>query len=274
MSVAGLSSRPADAARDSLAAPVIVLGYAGSGAGRLRSLLLAFPDLACTGGTGILPLCDLAMTTWQAADGRATASPLALASIRAFTAGLMSAILAREGGSRWCELVSAPPAAAETFARLYPQTRFLTVHRQVGTVVRAILEADRWGPSGPEFAPFVTAHPASTVAALASYWAAHTAQQLEFEQAHRESCLPVRIEDLTADPAQAARDIGGFLAMSAGTGPPWLGLDQDPRGATAQEVPAAGLPLSQLPASLLGQLSELHRRLGYPNVTAAGAGAD
>jgi hypothetical protein len=44
--------------------------------------------------------------------------------------------------------------------------------------------------------PFVAAHPASSAAALASYWAAHTTGQLEFEQHHPQSCLRVRTEDL------------------------------------------------------------------------------
>jgi hypothetical protein len=175
MSGSELSSRPVSAAQDSQAAPVVVLAYTGSGASRLRSLLSAFPGLACTTGTGIVPLCDQAMTTWQAVDGRAGSgfSPVALASVRTFSAGLITVILAQEGGGRWCELISAPPAVAGTFAGLYPQARFLTVHRQAGVVVRAVLDENRWGLSGPEFAPFVSAHPASTVAAPASYWAPH-----------------------------------------------------------------------------------------------------
>ena len=44
----------------------------------------------------------------------------------------------------------------------------------------------------------MAAHPASSLAALASYWVTHTAQQLDFEQAHHQSCLRVRIEDLVA----------------------------------------------------------------------------
>ena len=39
---------------------LIVLTYQHAGAERLRSLLTRDPDLACTYGTGILPLCDAA----------------------------------------------------------------------------------------------------------------------------------------------------------------------------------------------------------------------
>jgi Sulfotransferase family len=270
VSIAGLSSHPAAAAKDTRAGPVIVLAYAGSGAGRLRSLLSTYPELVCTAGTGIVPLCDQAMAAWQAVDRRAGGkfSQLALASVRSFSDGLITAILAREGGRRWCELISAPPAATGTFARLYPQARFLTVHREASAVVRAILDENRWGLSGPEYAPFVSAHPASTAAALASYWAARTTQQLEFEQAHHGSCLPVRIEDLSADAAQAMHDIAGFLSADLPAGPPSLS-QEDPSGPAALEPPAAGFPLNQITAASLAQLNELHRKLGYPPLTSA-----
>jgi hypothetical protein len=262
------------AAQDSRAAPVVVLAYAGSGASRLRSLLSAFPGLACTTGTGIVPLCDQAMTAWQAVDGRAGDSPLALTSVRTFSAGLMTMILAREGGARWCELISAPPPVAGRFARLYPQARFLIVHRQAGAVVRAILDANRWGLSGPEFAPFVSAHPASTVAALASYWAVRTTQQLEFEQAYPEACHRVRAEDLTADAAQAMQDIGDFLALDGKDISPSFTQDRRWSWQAEEGAHSTGLPLDRVPESLLARVNELHGNLGYPHVTAAGAQQD
>lgn len=118
----------------------------------------------------------------------------------------------------------------------------------------------------------MSACPASTIAALASYWIARTASLLEFEQAHRGSCLRVRIEDLHANATQALLDISDFLGLDgehvvAGTG-------QD----TGKSEPAdgnllttpTGIPLAQIPPPLLAQLDELHRRLGYPPVTTAG----
>jgi hypothetical protein len=218
-----------------------------------------------------VPLCDQAMTVWQATDGRVGDSPLALASVRTFSAGLMTVILAREGGARWCELISAPPAVAGTFARLYPQSRFLTVHRQAGAAVRAILDANRWGLSGPEFSPFVSAHPASTVAALASYWAARTAQQLEFEQAYPEACHRVRAEDLAADAAQAMRDIGDFLSLDGKYTSPSFTQDKRSSWQAEECAHSTGLPVDRVPESLMARVNELHGTLGYPPVTDAGA---
>jgi hypothetical protein len=273
MRVGELPDRPATAAETSRNAPIIVMAHAGPGADQLRSMLSAFPELACTQRTGILPLCHHAVTTWQAVDGDAAGalSPLAAASVRTLSAGLMTAILARQGGKRWCEFTSAPPAAAQTFARLYPQARLLIAYCRVDTMVRAIIGSSRWGLEGQEFAPFVSASPASPVAALADYWATRTGQWLQFEQAHPRACLRVRVEDLTADAAQALPDISDFLALDGRDMPPSL-IHDDGRNRQAQEsAPATGLPLDRIPPPLLAQVNELHHSLGYPPVTAAGA---
>jgi hypothetical protein len=273
MSVDQLAARAAEAARSSRNAPVIVMGYAGSGAARLRSVLSGFPELACTQQTSIVPLCHQALTAWQAVDDRGTAgiSPLAAASVRALCGGLVTAILAREGGSRWCELTSAPPAAALAFARLYPGTRFLIVHRRADTMMRAVASAGRWGLAGQEFAPFVSAHPANPVAALASYWATHTARQLEFEQENPGACHRVRIEDLTGNAAETLPAISDFLALDgAHLSPSLTGDDEWDRQADPGAPDAdPGFPLDQVPGPLLAQVNELHRSLGYHLVTAA-----
>lgn len=269
MSVGELSNRSGEAAKTARNAPVIVMAYTGSGADRLWSVLSAFPELACTQRTGILPLCHQAVTAWQAVDARGGEgiSPLAASSVRALCSTLVSAILAREGGRRWCEFTTAPPAAARTFSRLYPGARFLIAHRRADTVARAIIGSGRWGLEGLEFAPFVSAHPASPVAALASYWATHTAQQLEFEQANPEVCQRVRVEDLAENAAQAMPDISDFLALDGAHVSPH-GWDQ--QAGTGTPDAALGLPLNLIPAPLLAQVNDLHRSLGYSPVTAVG----
>lgn len=135
MTVGELSNRSAKAAITSRDGPIIVMSYVGSGIDQLQSMLSGFPELACTQQTGILPLFHRAVTTWQAVDGGAGegVSPLAAASLRALSAGLMTAIFARQGGKRWCEFASAPIPAAQAFARLHPQARFLIAHRRANT---------------------------------------------------------------------------------------------------------------------------------------------
>jgi hypothetical protein len=268
LTVGELSQRDADA-------PVIILAYTGSGAEEARAALSAFPELVSTSGTGIVPLCHQAATAWQAVDGGTDCdlSRLGAASVRGLGIGLVTAILAREAGNRWCEVTMAPPDAAQTFGRLFPRTRFLAVHRRAETFLRSVLDANPWGLTGVEFAPFLSAYPANTTAALAAYWATHTSALLEFEQAHARSCLRVRIEDLHTNSQQAMAGISGFLEL--GTAPavlPATGHDaeaDEPAGNGSPSAVPAAIPAAQIPPSLLAQLNSLHHRLGYPPVTTA-----
>jgi hypothetical protein len=88
---------PADPPSSS--APVIVLAPPYTGVSTLRSLLEGHPDLACTSGTGLLPLCEQAIATWSRADGRPadTPSSLALTATRALATSVIISILAKEG---------------------------------------------------------------------------------------------------------------------------------------------------------------------------------
>jgi hypothetical protein len=267
-----LGNRPREVTAAARNAPVVVMGYSGSGAERLRSALSWFPELACTQGTGILPLCHLAVTAWQAVEERdgAGMSPLAAASVRALCGGLVTAILAREGASRWCELSSAPTAVVQTFVNLYPGARFLLVHRRVDAVVRTVIGSGSWGLEGREFAPYVSAYPANPVAAVAAYWATHTAEQLEFERANPEACHRVRAGDLAGDSARVLPEISDFLALDGESLPPPHTLDDDWDGHADMGAPVADpvLPLDRIPGPLLARVNDLHRSLGYPPVTA------
>jgi hypothetical protein len=267
-----LGNRPHEVTAAARNAPVVVMGYSGSGAERLRSALSWFPELACTQGTGIVPLCHQAVTAWQTVEARdgARVSPLAAASVRALCGGLVTAILAHEGGRRWCELSSAPIAAMQTFVSLYPAARFLIVHRRVDAVVRTVIGSGRWGLEGREFAPYVSAYPASPVAAVVGYWAAHTAEQLEFERANPETCHRVGAGDLAGDAARILPEISDFLALGGESPPPPRILDDDRDGPADPGAPAADplLPLDRIPGPLLARVNDLHHSLGYPPVTA------
>jgi hypothetical protein len=207
-------------------APVIVLTYQHGGAERLWSLLTGHPDLACTAGTGVLPLCEQAAATWRSAEGRTGTrmSPLAARSIRSMTTAVIVTVLARHGGRRWCEFASAPPRCAETFLQLYPQARVLCLYRSCTGFIQDAVRASPWGLAGPEYAPFAAAYPASTPAALTACWTAATAPLIEFEETHPDACMRVRREDVT-DGAYPA----GLLTF--------LGIETPPAGPRGPGAP-------------------------------------
>jgi hypothetical protein len=249
-------------------APVVVLTYAESGAARLRSVLAAHPDLSCTSGTGLLPLCEQAARTWQMADKREELSALAAASTRAFASTVMTSILASAGGPRWCEITTAPASCAETFVRLYPRTRFLCLHRHCADVIYSGLQASPWGLADSAFWPFTQRFPGNSVAAIAAYWAARTEPLLEFQQRHPDCCHRVRYEDLVAHPGVIASEIRTFLGLApdGSAGPAWPACSQD-GDATADTADAPGcgakVPAGMIPGVLFDQVNKLLAGLAY-----------
>lgn len=250
--------RPADE-RDGPQAPVIVLAYAQSGAARLQRLLRDTGALACTASTGVLPACDQAAAAWRRIDDRERLSPLALASIRSLASGMMAAILAQAGRSRWCETAFVDPDCAETFLRAYPGARFVGLHRSCPEVIRAVISAHPWGLADTPFARHARAYPASASAAVAAYWVFVTQSLLRFEAAHPEACLRVRYEELAGRPGTAGQ-ILTFLGLEpAGA----AGVPGVP-GREEEAAAAAQVPSSQIPPPLLRDVDELMSRLGYP----------
>jgi hypothetical protein len=254
------SAAPAD---QTSTAPIIILTYPHSGAERLQALLARHHNLACTTGTGILPLCDQAAAAWRAADGqpRKQLSALAAASTRATATAIITCLLARQGKRRWCETAIATPDTAATFLQLFPGTRILTLHRACPDFIRTALHAHPWGLASPAFTPFITAHPASTLAALTAYWTAHTALLISFEESHPDACHRLRYEDLAADPAPGLPDFLG-LDSPQPTTPGWLEADEAATGSPADDF-TAPFPAGQIPHPLLTQANQFLNNLGY-----------
>ncbi len=254
-----------DAARNP---PVIVLAPPYCGAGRLVSLLARHPDLACTSGTGMLPLCEQAMATWRNADDRAGASALAATTTRALATSIIISVLARHGKRRWCEVAAANSPAAETFLGLFPGTQFLCLHRACPGVIRAALDASPWGIADPVVAPFVRAYPASTVAALTACWVAHTETLLAFERAHPQACLRVRFEDLAETRHETTEIMTAFLGLAGIGGHAAPGEANQPQPTPEDYNPEADLPVDRIPPGVLAQADNLLRQLSYPALPA------
>jgi hypothetical protein len=263
--------------------PIVVLTYSFSGWRRLQGVLERDPGLACTAGTGILGLCDMAARAWANVEERdgEHLSALAATSIRATLVPMMTVMLARSSrASRWCETATADPPAAETFLRIVPGTQFLCLHRSCPEVVRAVLASSPWGIIGGPFTPYLQAYPANTAAAIAASWADSAGQLLDFETRHPESALRVRYEDLASDPAATSQAISDFTGITPPSPVPELTEDELPGGGPAgggTAGPDAGFPAGpetkfpagMLPPQLIQRINHLHDQLNYPHVSAS-----
>lgn len=244
--------------------PVIVLSYPHGGAETLSRLLSASTSLACTSGTGIIPLCHAAMATWQQAEepGRPS-SALAVKSVRALVSQMNTIIKARTGASRWCETVFTNTAAAATFGQVFPAATFVCLHRSLRAVLAEAILAYPWGLGASPFWPFAGPHPGNNAATIAAYWAARTQDLLDFEAAHSAACVRIRHEDLVAGTGAVTAEIYTHLDLNNSN----LTLGNPDAGhhyGNDEPGQQLAIPVDQIPPGLLAKVTELHEELGYP----------
>lgn len=247
--------------------PVVVSCYGFSGAARVQEALAAGTELACTSGTGIVPLCEAAADSWRRVEGQHSPhmSRLATVTLRGLVTAQVTTILAATGSTRWCELATAPPTAFDAFLQVFPQAAVVCTHRQCLDMVCAAVSASPWGLQAPRLRPYLMSYPGNSVAALAAYWANSTEELLAFEQSHPGTAHRVRYEDVTASPEQTLRPLRAALGLPAPRHSP---LPEHPEAVGTEPRPAGNtVPVEMLPPPLRQRVSRLHSRLGYPPLT-------
>jgi hypothetical protein len=209
--------------------PVFVLCPGRSGSTLLRFLLDAHPDLACPPETKLPAVFAQLTALWSAMDalpqsadggnGMAGIPGAAVTGIR-HTADLMiGPYLARRGKKRYCDKNLGTEHYADVLMGVYPEAKFICLHRHPMDVIASGIEACPWGLGNYGFEPYVAGAPGNSVLALARYWADHTAAILAVEDKFPGSCHRIRYEDLVADPDTVAEQIFEFLGL-----PPVAGI--------------------------------------------------
>jgi len=245
--------------------PVIVVGSAQSGVAVLRRALSAGGSVTWIDAPALVHLGHQIMRTWAMAEGRPNgASALARTAASSLLDVLIAGRLAADGRGTWsATTVPEPGDGLEFFAGIVPAARFVCLHRRCDAVVRSVLSAHPWGiAAGIGFDKFVMRHPLSPAAAVAEYWAAHTAALAGFEAAHPDRCLRVRYEDMLADPAGTSSLMREFTGAH-------VDLPVNSAGSqTADFMP----PVPELvPAELMSRVNDLMTGLGYPALELAPA---
>jgi hypothetical protein len=209
-------------------------------------------------------------------ENRGTAaSPLALKSVRMLVNTMATTLQSAAGATRWCETAYAGRAAAETFLRVFPEATLLCLHRSLQAVLTDGIRAYPWGLGSSPFWYHAAGHPGNNVATIAEYWASHTEQLLALEEAHPQSCLRVRYEDLASEPHRHASKIFARLALDTHDliepGQPAQGQHlaggTGSRQSARDAEPETRHPLMQMPPDLLAKASDLHISLDYGSLT-------
>ncbi len=255
--------------RQTASAPVIVLSYRYSGADMVQRALAQDTDLACTAGTGILPMCEAAAAAWARVEGQdsRTLSRLARTSIRSLVSLQVNMLLLRSGGRRWCELAMAPADTAATFLQIFPESSVACVHRRCTDAIGAAAAAHPWGLAGSGLAAFLIQFPGNTAAAVAAYWATATEELLGLEAAHQQ-VRRLRYEDVAAGSGEALAPIrSAFHLDGAVRRDPLPLMPGTTAGVEVRPDTTVRVPVEMIPDDLRDRVERLQRQLGYNALT-------
>jgi Sulfotransferase family len=208
--------------------PVFVLCTGRSGSTLLRVLLDAHPDIACPPELKLPEALGRLITLWSAMEalplspqGNGQAAQLQATMVQGIrhTADLIvGPYLARRGKKRYCDKNLGTEGHADTLLRVFPDAKFICLHRHPMDVIASGIEACPWGLTNYGFEPYAAGAPGNSVVALARYWADHTAGILAVEERYPERCHRVRYEDLVEEPDGVAQKIFGFLGLPSAPG--------------------------------------------------------
>ncbi len=198
---------------------------ARSGSTLLRLVLDAHPELACPAETDLAVLVEqhVAIDTGPLAvrgGPPGEAVPAAHGRARAVAEALLAPYLEAAGKSAWCDKSLSNVFHLERLAEVWPEARFVLLHRHCMDMVLSGLEASPWGLAEYGFGTVAQRSPTDTVVALAAYWADRTARMVAFERRLPERCLRLRYEDLVADPDGVVPAVLAHLGLAPPPGRP------------------------------------------------------
>jgi protein-tyrosine sulfotransferase len=215
--------------------PIFILSMERSGSTLLRYLLDAHSAIWSPDELHFGPLCyQLALLfgvepqPWVEEDAglevvefrdqnlrrRQVLMPISLRNkIRNTIAALIEPYLLDKNKAIVCEKTPQNWSYAELLHAVFPEARFLCLHRHCLDVCSSCLEAIKIG-FGQGLAAYVRNTPGNVVEALARAWVDKTSTLLDFERAGGASCYRVRYEDLVTSPDPQLRSIFEFLQLS------------------------------------------------------------
>jgi hypothetical protein len=126
--------------------------------------------------------------------------------------------LARRGKKRYCDKNLGTALYADLLLSVYPEAKFICLHRHPMDVIASGIEACPWGLANYGFEPYVAGAPGNSVLALARYWADHAAAIVAVEDKYPGNCHRVRYEDLVEDPEGVMQEIYSFIGVQPAPG--------------------------------------------------------
>jgi hypothetical protein len=203
--------------------------------------------------------------------------PGAASAIRKTLDGYYQSYMVNRGKKRWCDKSLDNLHFAKLIGQVFPDARFLCVHRHCMDVIASGVESSPWGLVGFGFSEYAREFPGNSVAAIGAYWMSNARRMLTFEREFPERCLRIRYEDLVSDPEDIASKVFDFIGAKqiAGISDWCLAAPHDRSGPGDQKIwftskisessvgRGVRVPVKSLPPAALPVINESLVALGY-----------
>jgi Sulfotransferase family len=192
--------------------PVLILCNARSGSTLLRYILDVHPAITAPPETSLGPLCSSVLAFAKDLPDEETRTAT-LGGGRALIDSALTRHARLRGKAIWCDKSVRTVEHLDAVRQVFPDARYLCLHRHAMDAIASGLEASRWGFGRYGYARYVRQQPDNTVAALAQYWIDRTSKILAVESAADCATLRVRYEDLVSRPHEVVTGILRFLGL-------------------------------------------------------------
>lgn len=207
--------------------PIFILSCERSGSTLLRFIIDTHPEICSPGELHLGHLCeDLGhavdlLSVGEVAETTNTDDRLRSvnAEVRRMVTDLMSTYARSKGKRMWCEKTPRNLGYLDVLDSVFPDAKYICLHRNCMDVVHSCLEASKVGffvdiSYYAKNIPSTYARNAFGHASVfADSWADKTSTILAFEREHPEQCFSLKYEELVANPEAILQPMFEFLGV-------------------------------------------------------------
>jgi protein-tyrosine sulfotransferase len=199
--------------------PLFILSGPRRGSTLLRYILDTHSQIASPAEINLGALCSHLETVIRFTKGEPSYflpldeyAAFSIAETREIVDRIMSSYAALKGKRIWCEKSIDNLHRLALLSKIFPDARFICLHRDSLDVVHSCLECSRHGYM-MELQGYAVRRPDNLVAAMMSAWIEHTDLVLDFERQNPERCFRIRYEDLVTAPEDFLRPLLAFAGV-------------------------------------------------------------
>lgn len=265
--------------------PIFIVSHARTGSTLLRYLMDAHPEVCCPPELALGRLCHalaytlgLTLAGDRGADTRPGGQSAVHAAVRSHLDPIMGAYCAARNKRRWCDKSSNNVEHLAVIDAVFPNARYICLHRQCLDVVHSLIELFRYGFPG-RYGQLVARSPDNVVDALIDSWIEAARALLDFEASHAPRCFRLTYEDFVMNPAAMAERMFSFLELPFDVrilddvfssphepGPGDLKIQHTSSILQGRIGKGSTIPRGQISEHRLLEMNTLHGALGYTQV--------